>query len=374
MKQISDPVYDEYITVEDDELPLIDSSHMQRLRNISQLGLTSLVYPTATHTRFSHSLGVMNLSGKMADSLGIDTVERKAIRLAGLLHDVGHGPFSHAIEPVFEKDHEDKSCEIIEQLEDSGLLPVSAHKIIQYIRGERDPSIIASDIDADRMDYLKRDARFTGIQHGNIDTDTIIKFSKLQNDKIIFDRSAVEALEQLLVSRKNMIGSVYCHPTAQIAEQMLQEAVQDFQMETDEIWSLTDASLHTKLLESDGISNELYTRINSRNLYKTAYELRYRHLNNKSKPDLNKERIREIIFSQTDLQDHELIIQINSPSYSKMDVKVNTKDGIYSFRELSNISDLLNKPAGNELIISVYTPQNETETVNKIMRDIINIK
>lgn len=375
MKKIRDGLYDEYIFIEDDELDVLDSSYVQRLRKVKQLGLSSIVYPTATHSRFSHSLGVLNLSSKMAESLELDDVERKSVRLAGLLHDVGHGPLSHASEYAFNMSHEEKSCEIVELLEDSGKLPVSAHKITQYIKGERNPSIIAGDIDTDRMDYLKRDSHFTGIPHGKIDTDTIIKSVTSKNGDLVFKRRAVEAIEQLLVSRKNMTGSVYCHPTVQIAENMLQDAILDLDLTTEQLWQMDDYQLHAKLLNSTGVSKELYDRINSRNLYKTAYELRYRHLQNgQDAPKIDQEKLKQKLLQNTHLQDHELIVQVNSPKYTSLDITIETKDGYYSFEDVSNTTELLNGPSGNDLVLSVYTKEENTEEVKNLVEDIINIK
>ena len=375
MKKIRDGLYDEYIFIEDDELPVLDSQYVQRLRKITQLGLSSLVYPTATHSRFSHSIGVLSLSSKMAESLDLDPVERKSVRLAGLLHDVGHGPFSHASEYALEKDHEEKSCEVVEKLEDAGKLPVSANKVNQYIRGERYPSIIAGDIDTDRMDYLKRDSHFTGIPHGKIDTDTIIKSATTDSEKLLFKRRAVEAIEQLLVSRKNMMGSVYCHPTVQIAENMLQIAVEDLPISDDELWQLDDYQLHTKLLDSTGVSQELYERINQRRLYKTAYELRYRHLQNgQNAPSIDQKKLKMKLLQELPVSEHELIVYVNSPSYTMLDIEIQTKDGIYAFDEVSNTSELLNGPSGNDLVLSVYTKKQYLDDVQKIVQDIINIK
>lgn len=375
MKKIRDGLYDEYIFIEDDELEVLDSEYVQRLRKIRQLGLSSLVYPTATHTRFSHSIGVLNLSSKMAESLDLSDVERKSVRLAGLLHDVGHGPFSHASEYAFKKTHEEKSCEIVEELEDKGVLPVSAHKINQYIRGKRNPSIIAGDIDTDRMDYLKRDSHFTGIPHGKIDTDTIIKSVTTKDDEIVFKRRSVEAIEQLLVSRKNMMGSVYCHPTVQIAENMLQKAVLNLDIGVDELWRMDDYQLHTTLLNSTGVSRELYERVDKRNLYKTAYELRHRHLQNgQDIPKIDKQKLKTKILENTQLNDHELIVQSNSPSYTLLDITIKTKDGYYSFDEVSNTTELLNKPSGNDLVLSVYTKPAFRKKVKDLVQDIVKIK
>lgn len=378
MKKIRDALYGEYITVEEDELPVLDSPEVQRLRRVKQLGMSSLVYPTATHSRFAHSLGVMHLGGLFAEKLELPEQERKAVRLAGLLHDVGHGPFSHASEEVFEDspDHEEVSCQIVHRLDDRGILPVPAEEVIKYIQGTTKPSIIAGDIDADRMDYLKRDSHFTGIPHGKIDTQTIIKSAELRGDgQLVFHRRAIEALEQMLVSRKNMIGSVYKHPTAQIAEKMLQTAINNYQRtESEDFWEMDDYQLHTKLLESSGLSQTLYQRIINRDLYKTAFELRKRHLQDCSDlPEMNQSEIQEAIIESTGLESHKVFVEVSLPKPDKrFNIQIDTKDGIYPFEAISGSGPLLTGQAGDSLLVSVYAPPEDIDIVNKCTTEYIN--
>ena len=163
---IKDPIHG-YIKLNDDEKKLLDSPQVQRLRRIRQLGLSSQVYPGATHTRFQHSLGVMSLAGRFADSLNLDEDKKQEIRTAGLLHDTGHGPFSHASENVAEKrdiDHEDISCNVVDQL--SGKINSDTDRVKKIIKGELEiGQTVAGDIDADRIDYLMRDAHNSGLNH-----------------------------------------------------------------------------------------------------------------------------------------------------------------------------------------------------------------
>ena len=155
--RIRDPIHGN-IPVSDSEKRLIDTEVVQRLRRVRQVSLSSLVFPGATHTRFSHSLGVMHLAGELADSLGISDSAYRTVRIAGLLHDIGHGPFSHASGDVaesFGRTHEERSCELIrDELADIIPEEVEIGRIEEYIHGDATVNIVAGEIDADRMDYL----------------------------------------------------------------------------------------------------------------------------------------------------------------------------------------------------------------------------
>jgi HD superfamily phosphohydrolase len=319
----------------------------------------------------------MHLGGQFAEALGLPETERKAIRMAGLLHDIGHGPFSHATEnadPSIDS-HEEVSCQIVRDLGSNGVLPVSEDKIIGYINGKTSPSLIAGDIDADRMDYLKRDSHFTGIPHGQIDTQTIIKSTDIREDgSIIFHRRAIEALEQMLVSRKNMIGSVYTHPTAHIAENMLETAVANFQKSTEEtFWTLDDYQLHTKLLNSTGISKNLYQKIINRKLYKTAFEVRRRHLDIPIEEfNINDTKLKQTICTELEIPEHKVFVDVTVPNIEKQfNIQIETKDGIYPFENLSGSEPLLTGQSGNTLLLSIQTPKNLVEDVQSVAKPIL---
>lgn len=297
MKHIMDPVYGRYITVHEDELPLVNSPPVQRLRRVHQLGMSSHVYPMATHTRFAHSLGVMYLAGEFAETLGLDERTVKAYRVAGLLHDIGHAPFSHSIEHLMERelgiDHEARSCKIIEERL-ATLLPdgVTVTEVQDIIRGESEYNIVHGDVDVDRIDYLLRDAHATGVKHGEFDAMTLIRFAQLHEGQIVFSQKAIPALEGLFAARSQMNRSVYEHHTSKITEAMLTLAVDNY-LETEgvsmqEIANDDDHQLHSRLLApanwevaEDGtidytfrddapLYSRIYSRIVTRDLYKRA--------------------------------------------------------------------------------------------------------
>ena len=204
---------------------LIQSPEFQRLRRIKQLGGTHIVYPTAEHSRFSHSLGVYFIARRMIDILKkqgtqFTDSERMLVLCAALLHDVGHGPFSHSFESVLGIDHEDFTRRIItEETKINALLEKYevgfSQKVSQVIEktypNELIVSLISSELDADRLDYLLRDSYFTGTPYGEIDLERILRTMRVQNGKVVFKHSGMHALEDYLFSRYQMYWQVYLH-------------------------------------------------------------------------------------------------------------------------------------------------------------------
>ena len=204
---------------------LIETPEFQRLRRIKQLGGTHIVYPTAEHSRFSHSLGVYFIARRMIDVLNkqgtkFNETDRMLILCAALLHDVGHGPFSHSFESVLGIDHEDFTRRILlENTQINQLLENYAtgfsKKVSDVIaKTYPDPlivSLISSEIDADRLDYLLRDSYFTGAPYGEIDLERILRTMRVDGGKIVFKLSGMHALEDYLFSRYQMYWQVYLH-------------------------------------------------------------------------------------------------------------------------------------------------------------------
>ncbi|MFV0389672.1 MAG: HD domain-containing protein [Pyrinomonadaceae bacterium] len=216
---------------------LIDTPEFQRLRRIRQLGLANFAYQGAEHSRFSHSLGVMHLSSRILERLSqkykISTEDCVAVQAAALLHDVGHGAFSHVIEPILNFHHEDFTVEAVT----SGETEISARlsnysadlplRISEIIRGEFRPSalgqIVSSQLDADRMDYLLRDSLMTGAKYGNFDLEWVIKSIEIDelNDRIYISAPGIYAVEEYLQARYYMFRQVYFHRTLRAVEVML---------------------------------------------------------------------------------------------------------------------------------------------------------
>ena len=370
-----------YIKTSDEEMNVIDSEQMQRLRRIKQIGLSSLVYPSATHTRFQHSLGVMHEAGRFAESLGVDEQRKKELRMAGLLHDSGHGPFSHASEVVSEErglSHEEISCRKVDELEDK--FSADTERVKKIIRGELEiGQVVAGDIDADRMDYLQRDAHSAGIEHGQIDSATIIRFAEIDSRRVVFDYKAVQALESLLASRFHMIRSVYYHDTSRIAEKMLERTLQDYveRHSLEEMMKLDDYTAHTRLLESEGEASKLYSRLSDRKLYKTALrwsvEEKSRQTMEKLEEIQENELERKIAEKAEVDQDKVIVDKPWTPGIQDININVKRKGQVKNLAEYSPIPEALSKAEWRLVDLAIYTEKGlEAEigrTAEKILEE-----
>jgi len=373
MKNIQDALHG-YIELSDEEVNVLDSPEMQRLRRIKQLGLSSLVYPSATHTRFQHSLGVMHIAGRFAQSLGLDEEKKKELRMAGLLHDSGHGPFSHASEVVAEKEghsHEDFSCEVVDKLEDSySVDPVRVKKII---KGELEIGhVVAGDIDSDRMDYLMRDAHASGLKHGHIDYETIIRLAQIDSRRLVFDSKAVQALESLFTARFHMMKTLYQHHTSLVAEKMLQRSLENFLEEgvgIRELMRMDDYTAHSRLSKSDGSAGVLYKQISERNLYKRAIvwgpeELTREGLKSVEKRIQNPRKLEKRIAEYASVPEHEVIIDTPSiPDHEELNVKIKSGQDIRPLEDFSPIPEALEDARWRNVALRVYAPEDKIEDV-----------
>ena len=233
-KIFNDPVYG-FISVQSDLIfDIIQHPYFQRLRRIKQLGLTDFVYPGALHTRFHHALGAMHLMDKALESLRskghmIFDAEHEAAIIAILLHDIGHGPFSHTLEFSLFRDihHEQITLWTMKKLnrEFGGRLEMA----IQVYQGTYPrkflSQLVSSQLDTDRLDYLQRDCFFTGVSEGTIGAERIIKMLNLVNDELVVEEKAIYSLENFLSARRLMYWQVYLHKTAISAERMLIELI-----------------------------------------------------------------------------------------------------------------------------------------------------
>lgn len=235
-KVFKDPVH-KYIHVNDALIwDLINTREFQRLRRIRQLGTTYMTFHGAEHSRFSHSLGVYEITRKIISQFERSRYpdwpaeERMLCLCAALLHDVGHGPFSHSIEPVFEVDHEHWTCEIIlGSTEINRVLRRAGDdfpkRVADVIRKDYPQEIvvhlISSQLDADRMDYLLRDAFYTGVSYGTFDLDRILRVIRPYKGHIVIKESGMHAVEHYLMSRYQMYWQVYFHPVTRSSEIIL---------------------------------------------------------------------------------------------------------------------------------------------------------
>jgi hypothetical protein len=234
-KIINDPVYG-FVRVPSELIyDLIEHPYFQRLRRIKQLGLSNLVYPGALHTRFQHVIGAMSLTVQAVDILrtkGIDISdeEKDAVCAAVLLHDMGHGPYSHALEEVLIKnvDHESISLAFMNRLNEE--MNGRLNLCIQIFKNEYSKKflhqLVSSQLDMDRLDYLRRDSFYTGVQEGVIGHDRIINMLNVHHDEMVIDEKGIYSIEKFLIARRLMYWQVYLHKTVVAAETLLVKILQ----------------------------------------------------------------------------------------------------------------------------------------------------
>ena len=230
LKIFNDPIYG-FISIPNSLVfDLIQHPYFQRLRRISQMGLSYLVYPGAHHTRFHHALGCMHIMQKAVATLKykgveISEAEESALYVAILLHDIGHGPFSHAMEHSIVEDihHEEISLRFMDALNKQfeGKLSLA----IQIFKGEYHRKfmlqLISSQLDMDRMDYLKRDSFYSGVAEGNINSDRLIQMMNVADDNLVIEDKAIYSVEKFLMARRLMYWQAYLHKTSVVAELIL---------------------------------------------------------------------------------------------------------------------------------------------------------
>lgn len=245
--EIRDPIHG-FIYREPHEQEIVDSSTFQRLRRLKQLALANLVYPGANHTRFDHSLGAFHVAGRVAQRFGLDATETKLIRLAALLHDIGHPPFSHVSEPILKKHsgdriklkpkqqvHELISAQIIrEDPALSGLiLDSDRQKIVRLLAGEFGyallKDIVSGPIDVDKQDYLLRDSYFCGVRYGLYDIERLLNCMVVHDDGedrfLAISKDGIHVLEQFVLAKYYMTTQVYRHRIRLITDEMIGRAI-----------------------------------------------------------------------------------------------------------------------------------------------------
>ena len=318
-KTIKDAVHD-HIRVDEFALDLLDTPEMQRLRHIRQLGTAYLVYPSANHTRFEHSLGVYHLAVQALDNLGVSGVERDEVRAAALLHDVGHTPFSHNVEDVVEEHvgkRHDEVDDVLEGnvarvLEERGLSP---ERVAALVRGEgRYGQLVSGELDVDRMDYLVRDAHHTGVPYGTIDNRRLVLELGFVDGELVLGEGNVQTAEALLLARALMHPTVYNHHVARISKAMLKRATErliESGVSAERVRRMDDHELVVALRENDATA-ETGARLAERRLYKRAVwkprdEVRDSALNAPPR-ELERE-----IAEDAGIEPHEVIVDVSTP-------------------------------------------------------------
>jgi len=400
---IIDPIHD-FIRVYDHELKLIDTPIFQRLRRIKQLSGAHLTYPSAQHTRFEHSLGVMHISGQAGYALNekgiLKSEDIEILRLAGLLHDIGHGPFSHLFEEIIQKkkiSHEDFGRKIILKSEIGDDLNKSGYdkKLITNIafgdsKQQYMNEIISGALSADMMDYLLRDGYFTGAEHAKIDHKRITQSLEVHKKKLALERSALYSFESMMHSRYQMFKAVYFHKTVRAAEVMLLEALRlsddEFgftSFDIEDFIQLTDEYVLSKLISSKPAklerAKQLAIDYQNRKLLKCVFE---RILT--SKTDLAETKTNELrtsISKKSKINETEIFVDSSvtpsiplapSKKESKQIILINYENGKSSAQEMP-ISQIpvVSVISGFMNILRIYTYERNRNKVEIASKSIL---
>ena len=375
-KFIRDSVYGD-INLNKFEVSIMDMPQFQRLRRIKQLGLISLIYPGANHTRFEHSIGTMNLGSKLAEELELEKDEIELIRTSALLHDIGHGPFSHVSEGVLSVPHEKLTEYVIKNTSMKDLLEekFDVNEIVDIIngRGHLGP-IVSGELDVDRMDYLLRDSHNTGVAYGVIDYERIISNLKLENG-LILDIKGVQAAEGALVSRYFMYPSVYQHHTTRVVNSMFRRAlkrtIDEKIIDENDIYKYDDNDMISIFRHCDNpFVNDIMNRLDTRRIMKRVKTIR---LDNFKFPEkmykINQDTLRkaeaEIAEDYGLDKDYVYINIAEYPRFDEMKTQVNVDGRLHPLTKTSNIIGALSKARFNIPDISVYVDNDEKSKFEK---------
>lgn len=375
-----------HIEVEGVAGDLLDTRKVQRLRRLQQLGNTSLVYPSANHTRFEHSLGVYYLADKAVNKLEIDEYHAVCLRAAAILHDIGHGPFSHNTEPLLRqylnKDHDDVH-DLLQEGEINRILnnhAIDPEYIADLIAGEgKYGQLISGELDVDRMDYLARDAHHTGVPYGTIDHEHLIHALIFRGSTLAIQEGNLQVAENLLTARTLMNPAVYHHHTARISEIMLLRATEVLLEEgiiaPESLRQMDDNDLVVTLRKNEG-TEEMIKRINNRELYKRAVWVDIGSVP-ESLITASRDQIRsyeDAIAQKANLDSKDVILDIpDRPSIPESKTRI-IKDGdLKPLREASSIIGALEMSNRNQWRLGVYTPDRHTDPVQEAANDVLGL-
>ena len=280
MTRVRDPIHD-YIDLTPLEVRLVDTPAYQRLRWIRQLGPTNLVYPGANHTRHEHCMGTCHVVGRIADSIGLDSHDKQLASVAGLLHDLGHSPFSHLGDEVAGlEDHVIRTTKLVSDTEISDILSeegIDSKEINEIIQGAHKLGpLVSGDLDGDRLDYLVRDAHYTGVSTG-VDAGRLITTMAMVDENLVVHQGGLPAVEALLTARFAMYPTVYFHSFVRGAELMLaraaNSAISSNKFTYDDFTTFTDHQFLSELDRAGGFPQKTVKDFENRRIVKSAVSI-----------------------------------------------------------------------------------------------------
>ncbi|ADB57948.1 HD domain-containing protein [Archaeoglobus profundus] len=375
MKLIQDTIHG-LLKIEDWMIKIIDTPEFQRLRRISQIGFANLVFPGANHTRFEHSLGVMEIARRLVERMEIDEDEKMEIVASALLHDIAHLPFSHCSESVVERrlglNHENvevvlRKGEIKDVLRDLGF---NVRKMIAHIKGLSDCNVVKGDIDADRIDYLMRDSHYTGVAHGVFDAQRLINKIVFVDKKIVIDAGGLRSAESLLISRFLMYTTVYYHHVCRIARKMFEKAlefcIEEGNLKPRELFHMDDFTTINFLKASGGYPKDVVERLLNRKLFKRALYVEIKRVGvnlNRIDPS-NAERE---IAERAGVDEKYVIVDIPKlANGEEFEALVLVGGEMKRLDEVSSLVRALREAEKNSLMLGVYTPKEFVDKVSRV--------
>lgn len=391
MSEIRDPIYG-FITPSETELKIINTPLFQRLRRIKQLAMAYLVYPGANHTRFDHSLGVYHIASLMAQKLlpgNKDNEEkRKIVRLAALLHDIGHGPFSHVSEDILdrysvtqlprEKIHEKITVRLIDSNEELGRLisEEDRKKITGLLTGKRTDislmrDIVSGPLDADKMDYLLRDSHFCGVKYGIFDLDRMLNTLTSYCDKDTQDRhmaveyDGINSLEQFVLAKYYMTTQVYRHKVRTVSDSMIVRALElgidkdnidflnrlyrykDSQVYIDNYLKYSDDRVINELLFSGktGFAQEIFARLYQRRLFKRVFSERLKDM------QISNEKLKDKLINITSKENKELRKELEKKASDFKFLKCKEEHVIVNCFTIKSVREMSRDSEGEIIIV-----------------------
>ncbi|SDR04202.1 HD domain-containing protein [Natronobacterium texcoconense] len=386
MKVIKDSVHD-HIHVDGVARDLLDTPALQRLRRIKQLGTVSFVYPSANHTRFEHSLGVYHLACQAIEHLEVEGKRAKRVKAAAMLHDVGHGPFSHNLESLTYRRtgryHDDvhdllADGEVGEVLRDHDLEPDT---VADLVAGEgRFGQLVSGELDVDRMDYLVRDAHHTGVPYGTIDPGRLLRELAFVDGELVLEEGNVQTAESLLVARALMNPTVYSHSVARISKAMLRRAAErlldaDDDVDATTLQRMDDADLLVALRSCEATA-DLSRRLDQRDLFKRAVWAEIDAVPG-GVIEADHEKIREFereIADSAGVDDEAVILDVPSrPSMTESSSRVMVSGEIRRLEQQSPLVEALRAAQYSQWRLGVYTPAELRDRVGQAAVEVLGL-
>ena len=382
MTRVRDPIHD-YIDLSSVEVKLVDTPAYQRLRWIKQLGPTNLVYPGANHTRHEHCMGTSHVVGKMADSVGLESGDKQLASVAGLLHDLGHTAFSHLGDEIDGvEDHVIRTTKIITETEISDILSeegIDSKEVNQIIMGEHKLGpLVSGDLDGDRLDYLVRDAHYTGVSTG-VDMGRLIATMSMSDSNLVIKEGGLPAVEALLTARSTMYPTVYFHPFVRGAELMLvratNHAISSNQFTKENFINFTDHKLLSELDKAGGLSKEIVNNFENRNIVKRALSLTKEQVENSGLEKSKRDQYEADIASKLGVSASEIYVDIPPlPVVPCLKAKILKNDGnIDLARNLSRLLLGLYEAQFDHWRCSVYAPPRIRKEVASASQSVLGV-